>query len=247
MTVKPPLVLARLYYKVDFKQKSLLYYGNVERFASKYSPSAYPLWELGKGVLRLTDHASRKRIVLEPGLIGFQVDLPDDILNLQRHITQVTRKYIEALGKPEPARLGWCLEFVTPDTSFEDLYPTYATHFFGKTSAFGSMCGLDHRDHQLVVEYGTVDDGLSSQLGVLIAEQASAFRERLKFKETTAKRLPIDDNGVIVFNHNRVVRMTGAVGFSDVAVPNAVVLALRAVVPAIRAGVRFTGKNALNR
>lgn len=198
MIIKPQVILARVYHKVDFKLRSLLYYGNSERFAAKYSPSIYPLWELGKGMLRLTDQVSRRRIVLEPALIQFQAELPDDILNFQLHITQITRKYFEALNKPEPARLGWCLEFVTPDTSFDDLYPTYATHFFGDASRPDAMFGLKHRDHQRVVEYGTVEDGLKLQVGVLTPKQATNFRQKLEFEGTTTERLPIDEGCLLI-------------------------------------------------
>lgn len=194
----PGLTLCRILSRLDFRPKSILYYYNRAKFASRYFPRLYSDWGVQPAELRLTDKGTERRMTMTSGSIGFEVDGGlDHPQSVIEHISAVTRAYMdETMAESKPIRLGIEMIFMTEGASFEELFPLLKRHSVGQKP----WCEVDRypiRDLGFNVFYGTQKKGLNAEIGVLNPEQAVAFRDKLSF-ERTRKFANIDEGTLMI-------------------------------------------------
>lgn len=179
----PPITLCRVQSRLDFRPKSLMYFGQRANFASRYFPKLYSDWGIKAAELRLTDNATEKRMVLTSGSIGFDVE--GGLENLQpitSHMAACMQSYVdEIVGDSKLVRLGLAMFFLTEHSSFEELFPIFNANTLGNLP-WRNIKGYAVRDIGYTnIYYGTERNGLNLQIGVLSAAQALAFQKDLGF------------------------------------------------------------------
>jgi len=202
------LALGRIFCRLEVSPKSLLYFGRRELFASKYYPARYGDWELSPTQLRLTDNKRRIRMNLDPDGIGFEADVGVNVPELQQHVIQAVQEFQrEVTTGSNPVRFGWRAIFFLEHGSFDDLSPVILANTLGKGPGWWTLAGFAPRDLAHNVWYGTEDDGVNLQVGVLTPEQVTTFRRQLQFKGE-AKELSVDA-GALLVDLDRYVKVFG--------------------------------------
>ena len=179
----PPITLCRVRSRLDFRPKSLAYFGQRANFASRYFPKLYSDWHIKAAELRLSDNATEKRMVLTSGSIGFEVDGGlENLQPLTSHMAACMQGYVdEIIGDSKLVRLGLAMSFLTENSSFDELFPIFNANTLSSVP-WCDIKGYTVRDIGFAnIYYGTEKNGLNLQIGVLTAEQAVAFRDELGF------------------------------------------------------------------
>jgi len=146
---------------------------------------------------------------LEADALGFDADVPTDVGSLQRQILGSVEDYLKSLvTRSEPSRFGWRAFFLTEHTSFQTLYPLLRKNTLTPSQPWWRVDGFEVRDTAHVIYYGTEDDGLNLNVGVLTSQQGEDFPKALGFKTPAPKELAVSD-GALLVDLDRYVKVFG--------------------------------------